>query len=157
MQKDFDDFHEIKLKGEALYKNLESVLCPYLQKRVHFNAHGLQHLKFKRRGHARYRQDQYMRFKLLHLAPDVLKLSRTVQGIFQTRTFEKIRMHSRTEMKLVPVTYYEFVAVLGPYRVKVIVKEIDGGDPFFWSLIPFWGIETTTKRRRLHIGNPESD
>ncbi len=28
---------------------------------------------------------------------------------------------------------------------------------FFWSLIPFWGIETTTKKRRLYAGDLESD
>lgn len=157
MQDKVDNFDEVKLRGEELYKSLQPVLCPYLQKKVHFNAQGLEHLKFKRRGHARHRQDQYMRFKLLHLAPEVLKLSRTVQGVLKTKHFERIRMHSRTDMKLVLVIYYEFVAVLGSSRVKVIVKEIDDGDPSFWSLIPFWGIETTTKKRRLYAGDPEND
>lgn len=151
------NFEEIKSQKEEMYKNVTPVIGPYLQKEVAFDSRGLEHLKFKRRGHARSIQDQYMRFKLLHLAPEVLKLSRTVQGIFLGKHFERVRMHSRTEERLVPVTYYEFIAVLGEYRVKVIIKEIDGGQPFFWSLIPYWRIDTSTKRRRLHAGDPEND
>lgn len=131
MRNNVDNFGEMKSKGEELYKSLEPVMCPYLRKNVSFSTQGLEHLKFKRRGHARHRQDQYMRFKLLHLAPEVLKLSRTVQGIFRTKHFERIRVHSRTDTVLVPVTYYEFIAVIGSSRVKVIVKEIEGTEPFF--------------------------
>lgn len=151
------NFDHVKASGETLYKSLQAVMCPYLQKEITFNAAGLEHLKFKRPRHARLPQDQYMRFKLLHLATDVLKLSRTVQGIWHTKHFERVKMHSRVEQRLVPVTYYEFIAVLGEYRVKVIVKEIDGTQPFFWSLIPYWRIDTATKHRRLHAGNPEDD
>ena len=157
MQKNIDSFEEIRLKGEEFYKGLEPITCPYLRKEVHFNAQGLEHLKFKRRGHARDRQDQYMRFRLLHLAPEVLKLTRTVQGISNTKHFERIRVHSRTDVVLKSVTYYEFVAVLGSARVKVIVKEVEDSEPVFWSLIPFWGIETSTKKRRLYAGDPEHD
>ena len=154
---DISDFDVIKEKGELLYKTIGEIYCPYFKEKISFNARGLEHLKFIQREKARLEIDQYMRFKLLHLAPEVLRLSRTVQGIFQTKHFERIRVHSRTDTILTPVTYYEFIAVLGTSRVKVIVKQIDNTQPIFWSLIPFWGIETSTKKRRLHAGDPESD
>jgi len=152
-----EKFDEARERAEIFYKALEKVRCPYLQSDVYFNASGLEHLKFKAHARARNRHDQYMRFKLLHLAPEVLKLSRTVQGISHTKHFERARVHSRTDTILKPVSYYEFIAVIGSARVKVVIKQIEDGQSFFWSLIPFWGIDTATKRRRLFAGDPEHD
>ena len=128
-----------------------------MKEKVSFGAIGLEHLKFKRREKARLEQDQYMRFKLISLAPEVLKLSHTVQGVLETKKFERIRMKGRTDIILKPVNYYEFVAVLKRNRIRVIVKQIDGGQKFFWSLIPFWGMNKDTMDRILHNGIPEED
>ena len=35
-------------------------------------------------------------------------------------------------------------------RVKVIVKQVAGGEKHFWSIIPSWKIDPATKRRILH-------
>jgi len=55
------------------------------------------------------------------------------------------------------VTYYEFVAVVEKIRVKVIVKQIEGGNMFFWSIIPYWGVDKNTKKRKLYSGYPKDD
>jgi hypothetical protein len=155
-----DDFEKVIAKGEVLYDSFVSVRCPYFSEDVHFNARGLEHLKFKRRDKVRPKPDQYMRFKLLHLAPEVLKLSRTVQGCWETRHFERVRVRGRTDTILKQVAYYEFVAVLRGLRVKVIVKQVETGQKFFWSIIPFWGVlkrNGEAARRKMHGGNPEED
>ena len=74
-----DDFEEVKLLGEKYYKSLNDIYSPYFKESVKFNTQALEHLKFKKRGKARLEQDQYMRFKLLHLAPVIIELSRTLQ------------------------------------------------------------------------------
>ncbi len=150
-------FKEVKEKGEELYKSLGEVFCPYLKEKVSFGAQGLEHLKFKRREKARLEKDQYMRFKLLHLAPEILKSSHTVQGLLETKRLERIRTNSRTDTVLKPVTYYEFIAVLKRNRVRIIVKQIENGQKFFWSIVPFWGMNIETMRRILHDGVPEED
>lgn len=157
MNGEIENFEEVVAKGEELYRSFNVVRCPYFGEKIYFNAQGLEHLKFKHREKARTRHDQYMRFKLLHLVPEILQLSRTIQGIWETKHFERIRTHSRTDTILKPVTYYEFIAVLNKVRIKVVVKQIDGGQKFFWSLIPFWGIHKETRRRKLYSGNPEED
>jgi hypothetical protein len=152
------DFEKIKEKGEEFYKSIDEVSCPYLNKKVSFNAMGLEHLNFKkRREKARPPKDQYMRFKLIHLAPEILKSSHTLQGVWETKKFEKVRTNGRNDMVLKPVNYYEFIAVVKRNRVKVIVKQIDGGEIFFWSLIPFWGMNEEYRERILHDGEPEED
>ncbi len=148
---------DAKDRGEELYKSLDEVYRQYFKEKISFGAQGLEHLKFKRREKARLDKDQYMRFKLLHLAPGILKLSHTIQGILETNKFERVRLHSRTETILKPVTYYEFIAVMKRNRVRIIIKQIDGGQKFFWSIVPFWGMNTETMNRILHEGVPEED
>jgi hypothetical protein len=55
------------------------------------------------------------------------------------------------------VSFYEFIAVLENVRVKVIIKEVIGGEKHFWSIIPFWRIDKENSRRILFSGNPEID
>ncbi len=120
-------FEELKGKGEELYKTIGEVHCPYFKEKISFEAQGLEHLKIKRREKARSEKDQYMRFKLLYLVPEIVKSSHTLQGELKTKKFELVRVHSRTDTILKEVSYYEFIAVIKRNRVKIIIKQIDGG------------------------------
>lgn len=152
-----EEFKRIKQNGEILYKSLKEVYCPYFKDKVTFGADGLSHLKFKRREKSRLEQDQYMRFKLIKLAPEVLRASHTLQGILETKKFERISCHNRKDIIMKVVTYYEFIAVIKRNRIKVIVKQIEDGNKFFWSIIPFWKMNKYTMGRILHDGTPEED
>ena len=154
---DIQKFEQVKIAAEQLYNTIGEVYCPYFKEKVHFNSLGLEHLKFKRRGKTRLIQDQYMRFKLLHLVPDILKNSGTVQGIWETKGFERTRIHSRTENILKLVTYFEFIAVVGKYRLRVILKQVGEENTYFWSIIPYWRFNRKTRTRKMHEGNPEED
>ena len=151
------DFEKVSMDAEEFYVTIDEVHCLYFGEKIAFNAAGFKHLKFKSDKTARPRSEQYARLKLLALAPQVLLLSKTVQGIWKTKHFERIRIHSRTDTILKSVSYYEFIAVLENVRVKVIVKQIDEGERFFWSVIPYWKIDSVNSRRVLHSGNPEHD
>ncbi len=152
-----EEFRKVKENGVTLYKTFVDVYCPYFKEKIFFYAHGLKHIKFKNRGTPRSEKDQFMRFKLLHLVPEILRSSHTLQGVLETKKFERIRIHSRTDTILKPVKYYEFIAVLKRNRVKVVVKQIDEGHKFFWSIIPFWGMKRATMERMFYEGFPEED
>ncbi|MEI6346052.1 MAG: hypothetical protein WCO79_02360 [bacterium] len=147
---DVSKFEAIKKKGEAFYQNIGQVYCPYLKEKVSFNAQGLEHLKFKQRGKARNLGDQYMRFKLIAFAPKILGASGTLQGLLRTNAFERVKIHSRTEMFLRSVSYFEFIAIVDQFRVKILVKQIEDGEKFFWSIIPFWSTNSSTRERTFH-------
>lgn len=151
------EFEKVAREAEEFYASIGEVYCPYFCGKVAFNAAGFKHLKFKSNMVARPRNEQYARLKLLQLAPKVLSASRTVQGIWDTKHFERVRMHSRTDTILKPVSYYEFIAVLENVRVKVIVKQVEDGQKFFWSIIPYWKVDLANSRRVLHSDDPESD
>ena len=152
-----DDFIKTKDEAENLYEMIDSVYCPYFGEKIAFNAKGLKHLRFKFDKQARPYRDQYPRLKLLRFAPEVLKKSHTVQGISMVKRFEAQKTNSRWEHVLKDVTYHEFIAVLENVRVKVIVKEVLGGEKHFWSVIPFWGIDKEARKRILHSGDMEHD
>jgi len=152
-----DNFNEAKEKGENFYKNIDEIYCPYLKEKISFNSQGIEHLKFKQRGKARSKQDQYMRFRLIHLAPEIIRISNSLQGIWETKRFEYIKSNSRWSYVLKYVTYYEFIAVIKRNRVKIIVKQIESGKKIFWSIIPFWKMNKKTMARVFYEGNPEED
>lgn len=151
------DFEKVRTDAESFYGTMGNVRCPYFGEDIVFNAKGLRHLKFKADQQARPHKDQYSRLKLIRYAPEVLKRSGTVQGIWSVRRFEEQKTNHRWERVMKDVLYYEFIAVLHSVRIKVIVKEVVGGERHFWSVIPFWRIDKNTSRRILHSGDPESD
>lgn len=150
------EFAQTRKHAEALYSTLGQIKCPYLQASVHFNTEGFRHLLFKSWNRGRDRHDQFMRLKFLARAPEILRLTRTLQGIEATQEWERRRRHGRWEKILVHVTYFEFVAVLYGRRFKVIVKQLPAGERIFWSLIPFWR-QTKEGTRLLHDGNAAED
>ena len=157
MTNNTDDFEFIKETGESYYKTLTKIYCPYLKGDVHFNAEGIEHLKFKKRKTARAINDQYMRFKLLKIVPEIIAASHTLQGILVTKRFEHLKINRRWEYRLKPVTYYEFIAIIRRNRIKIIVKQVENNQRMFWSIIPYWGMDKTTTTRILHEGLPEED
>lgn len=152
-----EDFEKVKAEAKELYEKISDVWCPYFGEKIQFNAKGWRHLIFKDDRQARSREDQYARLKLFHLVPEVLHKSRTLQGILQKKCFEEIKSTGRWRKEMKDVTFYEFVAVLDSVRLKIVIKEVIGGQKHFWSVIPFWGIDKEMKRRILHGGDPEID
>ncbi|MFH1946827.1 MAG: hypothetical protein ABIJ23_01560 [Candidatus Magasanikbacteria bacterium] len=148
-------FKKVQEKAEQEYKNINSVFCPFLKKDISFNAKGLEHIKFKGRNKARSREDQYIRLKCLPLANKILELSHTLQG-HQERNEMVKEKSKRWSHKMKSVNYFEFVAVVGDVRVRVIIKKVEGGELHFWSIIPFWKMDIYGKRL-IHSGNPGED
>ncbi len=156
-------FQKVKDSVEKLYKETVSVECPYLKDTVNFNARGLDHIKFKAWNKPRFKFDQYMRLKLFHLVPEILRRSHTVQGVWERKEWVRQKKHGKWEKIPKDVAYYEFIAVISHARIKIVIKEIEGGQRFFWSIIPFWKMNEITRERKLydeeleHDGNIVSD
>ncbi len=153
-----ENLEKVKKEAEKLFENTKEVECPYFKEKVAFNAKGIRHIKFKAERLARERKDQFMRLKNVHLAPTVLRMSSTLQEIQKRRIFVKVKTNTRNEKILKEATYYGFISIVkdGAFekRVKVVVRQIDGGNKHFWSIIPFW---KNNKELKLHSGNLEED
>jgi len=154
---DQEKFNETKEEAEEFYRSLGSVLCPYFNEKVNFNAKGLDHIKFKKWNKTRVIDDQYMRLKLIKYAPEVIKKSNTLQGYLKKKSLERIKTNSKWKYKMMDVDYYEFVSIIDSIRIRVIVKHVLGGEKYFWSIIPFWKMDLKNKERLMHNGDPEDD
>jgi hypothetical protein len=162
MEIDLKKFEKAKAIAEENYKTIGKVHCPYLNDDVSFNSKGLDHIKLKGWNKARLVSDQFLRLKFLKLAPEIIKKSHTLQEYKETKNFERMKISSRWENKMVLVRYYGFVSVCGEckdVRVKIIVKEIEGNGPYFWSIIPFWKNDNHPLLKQIkkafHEGNLE--
>lgn len=156
-----EQFNRLKGEAEKYYADIDSVWCPYFQAKVNFNKKGWEHLIFKAWNRTRSIQDQYSRLRHMKLTTEVISNSKTLQGIWTTQKLERTRRKNSKWTKVMKlVTYYEFIAVMesrgSKVRVKIIVKQVDGGERFFYSLIPFWGRDRYGDRA-LYSGNPEED
>ncbi|MFH0815170.1 MAG: hypothetical protein V1902_03800 [Candidatus Falkowbacteria bacterium] len=165
MEVDKEKFKLLRARAEEEYFKIGAVRCPYLQDEVHFNRVGFEHLLFKEWNKTRSEIEQYNRLKLLRLAPLILRQSHTLQEFDERKMFvrQKINVqksNARWESRLMPVYYYVFVAIIDNARIKVVVKEIEGGSKFFYSLYPSWKVTINAngeKKKKFFSGDPESD
>ena len=133
-----EKFSRALKEGKTFHKNIGSVYCPYFLDYVNFGPEGLEHLEFKTGGIPRKRPDLFRRFKLIELAPEVIKNSKTLQGFRKIRSPVQIKNPGVLESVFTNVKYYEFIAVLDDERIKVVVKQLDDSEKFFWTIIPNW-------------------
>ncbi|MBI4994483.1 hypothetical protein HZC21_02455 [Candidatus Peregrinibacteria bacterium] len=155
-----EKFETVRKRAEEEYVRIGTVRCPYLQDEVHFNRVGFEHLLFKEWNKTRSRIEQYVRLKLLKLAPLVLSKSHTLQEYDERRMFVRQKINTRWESRVKLVRYYVFVAIINDARIKIIVKEIEGGSKIFYSLYPSWKVVVDVngeKKKRFFTGDPETD
>ena len=152
------NFENVKQKAEELYENIGKIKCPYFNEEISFNSKGIEHVKFKNKRKIRNRNDAFIRLKNIHLAPEILKISRTLQEKQSKHIFVEVKTNSRQEKILKKCDYFGFIAIIKDKsfekRLKVIVRQIEGGEKHFWSIIPYW---KSNKELKLHSGNLEED
>jgi len=153
-----NSYEKLKNEAEEMYRNIQSVYCPYFKEEIAFNSKGLEHLKFKSKRKMRNRKDRFMRLKNVHLAPEIVNLSHTLQEKQTRNIFVEVKTNKRKENRLKKCNYYGFIAILkeGTFqkRIKVVIRQIEGGEKHFWSLIPYW---QSNKQIKLHSGNMNED
>ncbi len=156
-----EKFNEIKHDAEDFYNEIGKVHCPYLGEEVHFNAKGLDHLIFKSFNRTRLIADQFSRLRHIKLAPEIIRNSKTLQGYLKVQKIERMRRNEKWEKVMRVVIYHEFISIMESHgskvRVKVIVKQVDGAEKHFLSIIPYWGVNKSTGEKIMHSGNPEMD
>ena len=135
MEKDGEQFfRDIERAAEEKYKSVGAVQCPYFNEAVHFGNAGFLHLLYKHERRPRLLKDKLRRFALIDKAISVLKISKTLQEYVVTKEFVRTSVNSRIENRLLEMRYYAFIAIIDlSHRIKVVVREIEGGKKHFYS------------------------
>lgn len=149
------NYSKIKNQAYKKYKSIGRVYCPYLKKEIVFNSKGFRHLIYKAGNKKRDQKSQILRFQLIDKAVKVLGITTTLQEYQSETTKIILKDHGRRVFKSKSLIYFSFIAIIQGWKIKVIVKRIRKGQPFFWSLIPNW--KTRRKERIFFKGNMEED
>ena len=157
-----EKFKKVKKEAKEYYDKLNTIRCPYLKADVHFNEEGFGHLLSKSWNRGRSSSEQYTRLRILPKVVEIIKIVHTLQEFDERKILVRQNINSRWEKRLKTVKYYVFIAFLKEYnfRLKIIIKEIEGGQPFFWSVYPSWKItkdNNGNKRKVFYSGNLEED
>ncbi len=157
-----EKFEKVKKEAKEYYDSLDSVQCPFLKRYVQFNQYGFGHILSKSWNCGRSREEQYIRLRLLQKVVDVIKLSHTLQEYDERKMMIRQKVNARWEKRPKTVKYYVFIAIIVSLgvRFKVVVKEIEGGLPFFWSIYPSWKKEIDSNgavKKIFYAGNLEED
>ena len=132
--------NQLKNKTFRYYKKINRLHCPYLKTKVKFTGRGFWHMIYTGRNEKRDNKSQELRFKLLKKAVEVIRLTTTLQEYEETSG----------------IKYYGFIAIVDGWKIKIIVKQVGNGAPFFWSVIPNW-VTNRKRDRLLHKGDMEKD
>ena len=157
-----EKFELIRKESKDFYDKLNSVRCPYLNKKVQFNFHGFEHILSKTWNRGRSRIEQYTRLRLLPKVVEIIENSYTLQEYDERQVLVRQKINSRWEKRPKIVRYYVFIALLVKHgvRFKVVIKEIDGSLPYFWSIYPSWKTKKDingSQKKVFYSGNLEED
>jgi hypothetical protein len=156
-------FNKVKNESREFYDKIGTVECPYLKRKIHFNEEGFGHLLSKSWNKGRSLVEQYTRLRIFPKVVRIIKITQTLQEFDERKFFVRQKINSRWEKRLKTVRYYVFTAILGSeynFRVKIVIKEIEGGQPFFWSVYPSWKtiVDINGDRKKIFFsGNLEND
>ncbi len=157
---DYSNYEKLKSDSQSFYNNIGKVFSPALNQEIYFNSEGFNHIIFKGSRSERERSSQILRFKLLHLAVKLIKLSTTHQEFEETLKEFEVVSYKKIVRKTKPIRYWGIIAIINNRKIKVILRQIgDGGKLHFWSIVPAW---ITNKYRDTRFfttmkGRPEED
>jgi hypothetical protein len=133
-----EQFERTKERARNLYHSIREIYNPYFASRITLNSDGFHHLEFSAR-RARTKEEQYLKFRLLSRALEVIRKSGTVQEYRKSlvRVGKPSKRDGLTPMK--EAEYWGFVAIVGTshsIKIRVIVRKIGAGNLTFWSVMP---------------------
>ena len=142
------DLNYLRSQAVGFYRDIGSVFCPYFKQEVSFTSEGLSHIKY-RKSHQRHFNVQRVRYRLLKFAPLIIEKSNTLQEFDCKELLVKIRGKGPNKKILKRVRFFGFIAIIGGWKVKVIVRQIGNGNKHFWSVIPNWKTRKTSDGEKL--------
>ena len=162
MKENEEKLTKAKKESKEFYSKIGEVYCTYLKEKVRFNDKGFNHILMKSWNRGRSDLEQYTRLRLLPKVVEIIKKSTTLQEYDERKMMVRQKINSRWEERLKKVRYFVFISLYpdAGVRLKVIVKHVEGGEPYFWSVYPSWKIDRKQNGQNKKIfykGNLEED
>lgn len=136
-----ENYKSLLANSKLYYAAIGSVHCTALKADVHFTAEGFHHLRYDGSLKERKKPERRNKLSSIPVAVETIKLSATIQEY--RCILEPVGLKdSKGYRAVTKVHYFGFWAVLEynkrTTRVKAIVRQVDGGQYHFWSVMPYW-------------------
>ena len=156
---DISNYEKLREDAQSFYNDIGTIFCPLFKEKVYFNSEGFNHIVYNNPRSERERSSQIMRFKLLPLVCELIKITTTFQEFEESVKEVVVKSHKKKIKKSKAVKYWGIIAIIKGRKIKVILRKIGNGSIHFWSIVPAW---TTNKHRDIKFittmkGNPEED
>lgn len=157
---DIPNYDQLRAEAIQWYSRIGRIPSPVFNNEpVFFTSEGFNHLIYKNARSERNKEEQVARFKLLGNAVKLVRITTTFQEFDESIKQVTVKRFKRkiTESKI--VKHWGLIAIMGTWKIRVIIRQISGGQKHFWSVIPNW---TTSQFRDIKYltnmkGNPEED
>lgn len=131
-------YDEIRKEAAKRYSTFGVTECPALGQSVHFTSEGFNHLVYQAPKKERDKRAQILRFDMLDKAKFILEVSTTYQEYDEEILYKKVNRRGFWVSMNVVVRSWGFVAIVGKFRVKVVVTQEGNGAIEFLSVAPAW-------------------
>jgi hypothetical protein len=131
-------FNSKKEKAQEIFARQKTIYNPYFKKDVILNSEGFNHLQFSK-NHARNKNEQLLKFRLLPLALTTIKNAGTIQE-YRNLLMPIGKPAARDgAVKMKAVEYWGLVAIVGENKIKIktILRRVGDGNITFWSVMPY--------------------
>lgn len=154
-----EEYNKEKDVARLYYEKIKSVFSPALNATVHFNSEGFNHLIYRTKREERDKASQVLRFKLLPLVADLVRLSTTYQEYEEVMQEVVGQKYGKCVKENKLVFFWGIIAIINGRKIKVVLKKVGNGQIIFWSVIPEWNTSKYRDMRFFHSmeGNPQTD
>ncbi|MBM3257603.1 MAG: hypothetical protein FJY98_04825 [Candidatus Liptonbacteria bacterium] len=129
---DISNYESLKESAQKFYSQIGGIFSPALNELIRFTSEGFNHLIFKRARSEREKTSQILRFKLLPLAANLIKLSTTYQEFEETLQEFEVKTFKKRAAKTKSVKYWGIIAIIDGRKIKVIIRKVgDNGIAHF--------------------------
>lgn len=156
---DISNYDKNRQDADNYYKRIGKVSCPAFKELVYFTSEGFNHLIYQGDRSERAKETQILKFDMLGNAKKLLEISTTFQEYEEAKKEVDVMRFKKRERASKIVKYWGLIAIMGTWKIKVVVRQVGDGQKHFWSVIPNW---TTNKYRDTKLiskmkGSPQED
>jgi len=120
--------------AKKFYKKIGRIPCPALANEiVTFNNRGFNHLIRKIK--IRSRKEQKRRFLLLINAENIIKNPKATIIYREEKSKSKVKRHGVKVLQTSLNKYWTFIYQKGAKRIKLVIRQINGGVKHFYSIM----------------------
>ncbi len=118
----------LKERVKENYTKISRIYCGCVKEYVFFNAQGFNHLLYRFSGKPREINEQVYKLQLFKFVPGVVRSTVSIDEV-------RYEIGAASRKKNASMKKITYIAIIGPSKIKVILKKVGNGNFTFWSVM----------------------